>query len=263
MVYAYVSLSSVTALLLLSIDTFRHVYRRQAVIAAAMILPWVANIMYVLDLGPFPGMDFTPYGFAISAVLLGWSISRWRFLRLAPVARHRVVEEMQHGGVVLDDQHIIIDLNPAAQHTLGLTPEMIGSPLQDHFAPYADLMAGADSRRDLQRTCQDQSLCTLSVGHTPLALDLVGQLLVGITDTDDASAGLFLLSSQQLDVLRGVAQGDTYEGIPERMHLSRRTVQYHMDQIREKLDVQTRAQAVTRAFQLGIVSPDKTLSDPL
>jgi hypothetical protein len=95
----------------------------------AILTPWLGNVIYILNLGPIPGMDFTPFGFVITGVLLGLGITRWRFLELTPIiARERLIEEMQQGVIVLDDARRIIDIPTAARHTLRLPLAMIGTP---------------------------------------------------------------------------------------------------------------------------------------
>jgi two-component system NarL family response regulator len=90
-------------------------------------------------------------------------------------------------------------------------------------------------------------------GDTPLAPEMVGQLMTNVTDIEDGRPGVSMLSGQQIDVLRLSAQGFTYREMAELLHLSQRTVQYHMDQIKSKLNVSSRSEAVAQAIQLGLV----------
>ncbi len=88
-------------------------------------------------------------------------------------------------------------------------------------------------------------------GDTPLAPEMVGQVMTDMAQTGQPVPSVALLSSQQLDVLRLVAQGRTYREVADQLHLSQRTVQYHMDQVKDKLNVASKAEAVTEAIRGG------------
>ena len=58
------------------------------------------------------------------------------------------------------------------------------------------------------------------------------------------------LTPRQEEILGLVAQGLIYKNIAQRLHLSEKTVKYHMGQILEKLRVENRAQAIAYYQQL-------------
>jgi LuxR family maltose regulon positive regulatory protein len=64
---------------------------------------------------------------------------------------------------------------------------------------------------------------------------------------------LTALSERELEVLRMVAQGQTNKEIASKLHLSLRTVKFHMTSVFTKLEVENRVQAVARAKLLGIL----------
>ena len=61
------------------------------------------------------------------------------------------------------------------------------------------------------------------------------------------------LSERELDVLRLAAQDDTYGEIAEKLFVSLNTVRYHMKNIYTKLDVNKKAQAITKAKELDLL----------
>ena len=63
------------------------------------------------------------------------------------------------------------------------------------------------------------------------------------------------LTTRQVQVLTLVAAGKTDNEIAMQLHLSTSTVNYHVEQIRERLQARSRAQAVALALQRGIISP--------
>lgn len=62
-----------------------------------------------------------------------------------------------------------------------------------------------------------------------------------------------LLSCRELEVLQQIAKGYTNKRIAEELCISERTTRYHVEQIRRKLQVENRTEAVVKALQLGLI----------
>jgi PAS domain S-box-containing protein len=119
--YSYLYLFLGAILIVLAVVRSSRAYRRQAVtLLIAVLIPWVGNVLYVFRLGPLPDLDWTPISFSFTSLVMAWGLFRFRLFDLAPVARDAVVEGMSDGMIVLDDQHRIVDLNPAAQDIIGV-----------------------------------------------------------------------------------------------------------------------------------------------
>ncbi len=128
--YSYLLLLLGGAALLRALRRSQSVYRNQArALLAALSLPWALNALFLTGLGPMPSFDVTPLAFTASGLVFGWSLFRFGFLDLVPVARDRVVEEMTDAVVVVDEQGRVVDLNPAACRVLGRrAEEALGRP---------------------------------------------------------------------------------------------------------------------------------------
>jgi DNA-binding NarL/FixJ family response regulator len=61
------------------------------------------------------------------------------------------------------------------------------------------------------------------------------------------------LTGRELEVLTLVAQGLTYKEVGARLHLSERTIKYHMGEIVARLQLENRAQVLEYARRAGIV----------
>ncbi len=61
------------------------------------------------------------------------------------------------------------------------------------------------------------------------------------------------LNPRQLDILTAMAEGKTNQEIAKMLFLSEGTVKNHITSILDKLDVQNRAQAVSKAQEMGLV----------
>jgi diguanylate cyclase (GGDEF)-like protein len=135
----------------------RAAYRQQSVlIFVSVLIPWVAEIVYVTNGGVAPGVD-PSVTIAISGSLLAIGLVRFRLLDLVPVARERVIENMTDGILVLDAEGRILDSNPAAGRILeAATDAWIGIDVADAVSGWPE-MASA-----IQDGCSqnDTTLCS-------------------------------------------------------------------------------------------------------
>jgi len=118
----------------------------------AAIAPWIGNLLYVLDLVPFAGLDLTPFAFAVSGIAATWAMRRYRLLEIVPAAHRAVFMSMGDGVIVLDVHDRVVDVNPAAERLLGQAAgSAIGRPADDLFAARPGLverLAAAEEARD-------------------------------------------------------------------------------------------------------------------
>lgn len=97
----------------------------------AAFLPAIGNVLWLSSLGPAPGIDLTPLGFGFSGLLIAWSLFRFGFLEVVPVARETIFEELDAAVMVLDGQGRIIDMNAAAERIIEAPArEVLGESLQ-------------------------------------------------------------------------------------------------------------------------------------
>lgn len=81
--------------------------------------------------------DLTPFAFSLSGVVIALSLYTFKFLDIVPLARSTVVEGLQDGLLVLDDQGRLVDLNPVAWQILGQpAAEVVGKPYADVLRAY-------------------------------------------------------------------------------------------------------------------------------
>lgn len=128
-------------LLAQGISRTSHVYRRQVTaVLLALIFPWFTNIIYFLKIIPLP-FNPTAFAFAISGLCVAWAVFRCQFLDLLPTAWNTVIENLADGVVVLDIEHRIVDINPAAQHIAGRSSGFIGKPITAVFPQSGALLS--------------------------------------------------------------------------------------------------------------------------
>lgn len=82
------------------------------------------------------------------------------------------------------------------------------------------------------------------------ALEQPAEPTAPATSPSAHSAGL---SAREVEVLRLVADGLTDSQVAHKLHLSARTVSNHLGSIYKKLDVPSRAAAVRKAVERGLI----------
>ncbi|MDT8898595.1 histidine kinase N-terminal 7TM domain-containing protein [Thermanaerothrix sp. 4228-RoL] len=131
-VYSYALLLAGTVLLLLTLWRHSAYYRAQMhLILGAIALPWLVNLVRLLDLLPSLPLDLTPVGLLLSGIILLFGLYRTPPGALTPLARTKVVEVTDEGLLVLDATGRILDINPAACRMLQVQAEaVVGRPAQ-------------------------------------------------------------------------------------------------------------------------------------
>jgi PAS domain S-box-containing protein len=158
--YGYALVVGGIALLVQMLWRRQELYRNQAAATiVAAIAPLVSNVLYQFDV---TASDLTPVAFAVTGVALGWSLYRFEFMDVTPVARKRIVEDIRDGVLVLDDSERIVDANPAARRLLGVpdADTLVGGRAADALhAPFDALHDAFDG------VVQGSETLTFDTGH--------------------------------------------------------------------------------------------------
>lgn len=95
------------------------VYRTQAVLLfVAAFVPLATNVVMNFGIGPDPMVDLTTAALAVSGVIFALALFYFDLLRVRPIARDRLVEELDDGVVVVGPDGKIRDSNPVAERVL-------------------------------------------------------------------------------------------------------------------------------------------------
>jgi DNA-binding NarL/FixJ family response regulator len=100
-----------------------------------------------------------------------------------------------------------------------------------------------------------KAIRNVQAGLSVLAPDVTRQVLRAIS-LDQVGAADRGLSSREVEVLRCLAQGKTTAQISTELFISDNTVKTHVRHILEKLEASNRAEAVSKAVQLGMIGQD-------
>jgi|GEM_PF-2304514 len=186
--YLYLLIVTATVLLLSQLFTHREIYRRQAaLLVAATVVPWLANVLYLSSANPLPGFDWTPVAFAITGMLLAWAIFRGGLLELKPVACSVLFEQMRDALLVTDSQHRVVDANPEARALFAAQGALLGRPVAALLPPEFVRVLAAGAPEAVVVTQGANATAQFDIRISPLhsasgAQD--GQLIV-VRDTTD------------------------------------------------------------------------------
>ena len=74
-----------------------------------------------------------------------------------------------------------------------------------------------------------------------------------------ATATRIRLTKREIEILLLAIEGISSQTIGEKLFISRRTVEWHLQSVYDKLQVNSRLQAYRRAIRLGFVRADSSL----
>jgi PAS domain S-box-containing protein len=140
-IYAYVWILLGTVAIIVHLIRSQEFFRRQTrVLLIGAFMPWVSNLIFVLNLSPIPHLDLTPLAFAISGVAFAWAMFHYRMFDLTPIANDVVVQNLHDAVFMLDERGRIVNLNPAAVSLLESTAsEIVGQTLETILGGREDL----------------------------------------------------------------------------------------------------------------------------
>ena len=126
--YAYTQIMVIAGLfnLISSIRIFTAFYKSQiSTLIIASFIPIVANFIYLSNFNPFPGFDWTPVSFVLTGLLIALGVVRFRMFDLVPFARNKLIDTMEDGVVVINNEGIIEDCNRAIYHIFNFKSKSI------------------------------------------------------------------------------------------------------------------------------------------
>lgn len=118
--YSYILLLTGSILLVGILIYSIHILRWQtALVLVAILIPWIANILYIYNPGWLPELDFTPFAFFLSCLLLFINLYEFNLASSQPIPRMLMIESLPDGLLVLDRRGRILDLNLSARRIIG------------------------------------------------------------------------------------------------------------------------------------------------
>jgi len=119
---------------------------------------------------------------------------------------------------------------------------------------FGAIAAGADGYllKDAEPEELRRSILLVAEGKSVLSPEVTGRVLKAIGSSHGIPPDV-ALSKREMDVLKCLAKGMTSAQIANELFISENTVKTHVRHILEKLEASNRAEAVSRAIQLGVI----------
>lgn len=125
---------------------------------------------------------------------------------------------------------------------------------QDENDLVGAIMAGASGY--LLKNVEPEMLCRtlldVAAGKSVLSPEITAQVFKVMRRAQSARSS-DLVSGRELEVLRCLSRGLTTKQIAVELYISENTVKTHIRHILEKMEVNNRAEAVTKALQMGLI----------
>jgi signal transduction histidine kinase len=137
-IYSYFLSIIFVALLVEVIRRQQSLFQRQSVaLAIASTAPVVANVVSLT----YFQVDVTPVAFSVSGAALLWAILRADLTTLSPIARERIVDDMNAGALVLNQRDVVVDLNQTMRGILDIDPDeaVVGSGIDEVLEAYESI----------------------------------------------------------------------------------------------------------------------------
>lgn len=135
--YTYILIGIGTFLLLRLVVISDYLYTDQSILLGiGTVVPLVANAVSVIGILYPPGLDLTPFAFAVTGLSFGYALFRRRLFELVPATRRlgrdAAIAALDDGILILDNDYQVIYLNPEATDVLDCDPkEALGKPAAD------------------------------------------------------------------------------------------------------------------------------------
>ncbi|WP_319502501.1 histidine kinase N-terminal 7TM domain-containing protein [uncultured Draconibacterium sp.] len=136
--------------LISSISTFTSFYKKQIrLLIIASLIPVMANLMYIFNINPVPGFDWTTVSFVLTGLIIVFGIFRYKIFELIPLARQKLLDTMNEGVLVISTNGIIEEANPALIKTFSLDAKTtIHSNIVDSLEKFPNIIKLLQSADD-------------------------------------------------------------------------------------------------------------------
>jgi PAS domain S-box-containing protein len=158
-VFSYLTLIAGIANVILFYSKLSNYYRKQVrLLFFASLIPPLGNLIYVFQINPIPGFDWTPLSFLITGILIAISISKHKLFNFIPFARNKLIDIIPDAILIIDQSLRIADHNERMRELIVSNhAELIGQQIEMIFPNHEEIIN--------QIIRQDEYQTEISVEH--------------------------------------------------------------------------------------------------
>jgi PAS domain S-box-containing protein len=214
--YSGVLVLAAFILFVLRYRTVGTLFRTQiSLLLAAGIVPVIATLLYLLELDPEMGFDWTPVTFVVAGFALIAAILNFELFSLQPLTHSFLVKTMKEGVVATNADGRITLVNPAGTGLLGVTEDRaVGRTLEEVEPGLVRLISGsgspaAENEIVLPKTGASRIYDVQTVAILSESVAGEGSILTfrDVTDRKHAE-NAFRNANRQLSLLSGIIRHD-------------------------------------------------------
>lgn len=133
---SYILVAAGIILYLITYLRATRIFKQQiGIMLVGSIGPVIANAFFLTNEFQAQGIDWTPFAFGISGLLLAYGFFRFDLLNLMPIAAPLVIQNLRDAVIVINDEKRIVDINPIGMKWLGISGDVIGRDARDELKP--------------------------------------------------------------------------------------------------------------------------------
>ena len=212
--YSYILLFIAAGMQVINFLRAQPNYRVQAfVVMMTLPISTVFNVISIVFIEKLR-LDFSPVGFFVVGIVMSYVQLRHRLFDILPIARHKVMDQILDGVVVLDNEDRIIDMNPAAKRILETDMNTShGRPADKAIPAWEDLIKNENKSIDfiIEGEVQRYIAMTMSVMYKKLGKP--GGKLIMLRDITDVKKAEEELKTLVSNLQKALEEIKTLEGI--------------------------------------------------
>ena len=129
----------------------RSLFMPFGVVLVGALLPSIAATLDFAGVAPLPRTELLPIGFTLACLAYTYYFFQRHAEVVASIDRNAVVEGMDDGWMVLDNQNVIVDMNSAAERMAGLPrAQALGQPVTTMLGSLPNLAQTFDRSQELE-----------------------------------------------------------------------------------------------------------------
>lgn len=137
-------------ILIKSLFNSNSFFRNQIIfIIIAICIPTLNDLLYRFHISIIPGYHLIGLSFSIGNCFLAWALFGYRFLKLVPIARSQVIDNINDIMIITNFENLVVDINKSCKKIFNISnQEIIGMSYFEVFKSYPELLELSKTTKD-------------------------------------------------------------------------------------------------------------------